>query len=343
MRGETFIFDNVVHMYDNRPSNTVGQEGRDVAAGVGAIAEKFSGPGFPWRTDFATMHIDCDEAYRLMFEESETDMVMAQSIPVFGWFREGFSPVAANYEFARRYPERVLFCGAVDPVWQGVGGAVEEMERQIVELGAKSFKFYQAQRGTLHWRADDRKVAYPMYETCLTHGVKNVRFHKGFPLGPQPLDPFRCDDLEQAALDFPEMRFVIHHLGAPYMDQAVNIAACHQNIWMALSAWINMHPIWPRESLHQLGKLLFWVGPDRLMYGSEAFVWPKVQAYIELLDGLEMPEELQEQYGYPPLTLETKKKIFGENFANLLGLDIEAKKHALGLVGTEGARSHVSA
>jgi len=37
-----------------------------------------------------------------------------------------------------------------------------------------------------------------------------------------------------------------------------------------------------------------------------------------------MPRDLIEDYGYPPLTPEVKRKIFGLNAARLLGLDLEA-------------------
>jgi hypothetical protein len=42
-----------------------------------------------------------------------------------------------------------------------------------------------------------------------------------------------------------------------------------------------------------------------------------------------MPEELQEDYGYPPITEETKRKLLGENFARVFGIDLAAKVSAL--------------
>ncbi len=326
MRGDKFIFDNVVHMYDNRSTNVIGEEGQHLADGIGAVAKRFSPEGFQYRPNFETDAVEFEEAYNILFKESDTDMVMAQCVPVFGWYKEGFSPVERNHGLAARYPDRVMFCGGVDPVWQGIGGAKESMIHQIRDLGAKSFKFYQTQKDMVYWAADDRKIAYPLYETCLKEGVDVIQFHKGLPFGPQPLNPLRCIDLEQAALDFPEMKFVIHHLGDPYIDETINIATRHENMYIALSAWFNFYPMMPLECLHRLGKFMFWVGADRMFYGSEGFVWPTLQAYIELFDNLEMPEQLQEDYGYPALTEEVKAKIFGLNFAKLMGVDVEAKK-----------------
>jgi hypothetical protein len=35
-----------------------------------------------------------------------------------------------------------------------------------------------------------------------------------------------------------------------------------------------------------------------------------------------MPENLQEDYGFPPITREDKRKILGENYAGMLGIDV---------------------
>jgi hypothetical protein len=35
---------------------------------------------------------------------------------------------------------------------------------------------------------------------------------------------------------------------------------------------------------------------------------------------------LVEEYGYPPLTKQAKRKILGENLARLHGMDVEATK-----------------
>ena len=160
--------------------------------------------------------------------------------------------------------------------------------------------------------------------------MKVVQFHKGQPFGEQILGPaFQALDLQKPARDFPELQFVVHHLGTPYIDETINIASRFPNIHLALTAWLNGHAFAPMASYHQLGKALMYVGADRLLYGSEAFIFPSIQSYIEVLDGLDMPEELQDGYGYPQVTRETKEKIFGLNFAKMMGVDVAAKRAEL--------------
>jgi predicted TIM-barrel fold metal-dependent hydrolase len=78
-----------------------------------------------------------------------------------------------------------------------------------------------------------------------------------------------------------------------------------------------------------LSELLFWLGPDRILFGSDYALWaPKW--LIEKFMALELPAEIAEEIGQQ-LTLETKRKILGENAARLYSIDIEEKKRTLGL------------
>lgn len=324
MKDGMFVLDQVVHMYDNKASN-MGPNGDRVARNLIGFGQVFSNKQYPANDHFLDQELSIDEAKRILFQESDTDVAMAQTVPLFGWWKDGFSPAKKQYELKQSAPDRVLFCGGVDPIYQGIDGALKEITRQVTEWGAVSFKFYQAHENSLSWRADDRKLAYPMWEKCLELGVTNVQFHKGVPFGTERMEHMRPTDLQQAAFDFPELTFIIHHLGDPYIDETISVAARNPNVWLALSAWINIYPIMPREALKRLGKALMYVGSDRLLWGSEAFVWPNVQGYIDLFAKLEMPENLQEDYGFPQITREDKRKIFGENYAGLINLDVGAK------------------
>jgi uncharacterized protein len=328
MKNGMFVFDNVVHMFDNTPEN-MGPDGDHVANNLYGFGQVFSNETYGYLEEFIGAKMQNEEAHRILFEESDTDIAMAQTVPLFGWWKKGFSPAQRNYDFAAAYPDRVLFCGGVDPVFQGIQGAVDEITRQHDEWGAVSMKFYQAHANSTSWMADDRKLAYPMWERCLELGINNVQFHKGVPFGTERMEDMRPTDLQQAAVDFPEMTFIIHHLGDPYIEESISLASRNPNIWLALSAWINIYPIMPREALKRLGKALLYVGPDRLLWGTEAFIWPNVQGYIDLFAEVQMPEDLQDGYGFPEITDDMREKMFGLNYAGLLGIDVEAKKRAL--------------
>jgi|SRR6185437_5283991 len=327
MRGDMFLFDNVVHAFDLTSENVAGSRvnsGHDHADLVERLAGSYASRLNAKNPVIKGTAITPERAYEYLFENSEIDMAVAQTVPLFAYFKDGFSPAARNYDLARAYPQRFVFCGGVDPLWQGVDAAIDELERQHAEWGASSYKFYQTQYDRT-WRADDEKFAYPLYERCLKLGVKNVQFHKGIPFAFENIEDLRPNDLQKAARDFPDMTFVIHHLGMPYVDETMNIAGRFSNIWVALSGWVNAYPLMPYECLHALGKALMLVGADRLLWGTESFLSAAVQPWVELFATVQIPEELQDKCGYPPITAEDRRKMFGLNQARLLGIDVPRK------------------
>ncbi len=314
-----FVFDNVVHMYDNRSDNVI-----DPVA-MHYMEKRFSMSGRIDVDSHEGRATTLEDAQQFLFEESDVDMVMAQTVPLFSYWRKGFAPADLQYALHMARPERVMFCGGVDPIFQGINGALDEMTRQREEWDSVSFKFYQGHHAGLTWRADDRRIAYPLFERMQELGVNVAQFHKGIPLGLEYIEDLAPNDMQQAAVDFPDMTFIIHHFGTPYIDETINIASRFENVWLSLSAVINLFPAAPWTVYEQVGKAIRSVGADRLVWGSEAFAYPRVQPYIEAFGDMAMPEELQDRYGYPEVTDEIKAKVLGLNFAGLMGVDVPAK------------------
>jgi hypothetical protein len=72
-----------------------------------------------------------------------------------------------------------------------------------------------------------------------------------------------------------------------------------------------------------MGELLFWVGEDKMTFGSDYGIWePKWQ--VEGFAAWEMPDR-EEFADYPRLGVEGKKKILGLNAARLYGIDVPAE------------------
>jgi predicted TIM-barrel fold metal-dependent hydrolase len=316
-----FVFDCVIHAYDLSDANLhAGERGaeafREHLVRVGAQTRPAADAEYDFRGRWTV-----DAVHKLVFEDAPTDMAMAQTVPIFDWFEDFFAPARAQYELARRYPEKVLFCGGVDPLHRGLDAALEELEHQVRELGAVSMKFYNG-HVPRSWRCDDERVAYPLYERCRELGVRVLQFHKGLPLGLQNVEDLSPVDLQAAARDFPDLTFVIHHLGLPYFDETVSIAARFENVYLALSGNINHALIAPRLVQERLGRLLQEVGSDKLLWGSEAALAGSPAPYLRAFLELEIPADLRSGYGYPQITREDKERILGLNFAALMGVDV---------------------
>jgi uncharacterized protein len=325
MIDDIFVFDCVIHVYDLSDANTRG----DRLSHIGRESLLKIGSGMRW-SGYTEQGIDyekrwsVEEIYEMVFVDAPTDMAMAQVVPIFDWFEDFFAPVEAQHAMAAAHPDRVLFCGGTDPLYEGLDKALEQIDYQVNELGACSMKFYNGHDGH-SWRCDDRELAYPLYERCQERGIEVIQFHKGQPFGLQPLETLSPLDLQAAARDFPDLKFVIHHLAYPYFNEVVSVAARFPNVYLALSGNLNLTITRPRLVQEQLGRLLMEVGVEKLLWGSEAALAGGPAPYLRAFMELEIPDDLRDGYGYPQLTRDDRERILGRNFAELMGIDVDAR------------------
>jgi predicted TIM-barrel fold metal-dependent hydrolase len=141
------------------------------------------------------------------------------------------------------------------------------------------------------------------------------------------LDAFDVRDVDYAATDFPGLNFIVEHVGLPRLDDFCWIAAQEPNVYAGLSVAAAFVHSRPRYFGEILGNLLFWLGPDRICFGSDYAIWtPKW--IIEKFMAYEFPDDLRQEY-HAELTPELKRKILGENAARLYGIDIPAQAERL--------------
>jgi predicted TIM-barrel fold metal-dependent hydrolase len=267
----------------------------------------------------------------MVIENSDTDMIVAQPLTLTDLFKDGLSPWEKCAEMARKHPDRAVFWGAVNPL-EGKK-ALDLMEVQVKEYGAKAFKFYNVRYDygqPFPWRMDDPRIAFPAFEKAQELGVNLIGVHKGVPLGPQPIEHTRTWDMDGAAANFPDINFVIFHVGLPWLDEVLWQIVRYPNLYASIAATVNFISRHPRVFAETLAKMLWWCGEDKIIYGGESPIWHPQWA-LKAFWEFELPEDLTTQYGYPPLTEQAKRKILGENLARLHGIDLTAKKQELGL------------
>ena len=77
----------------------------------------------------------------------------------------------------------------------------------------------------------------------------------------------------------------------------------HSNVYAELgSTWFLMLRR-PREAAHVLGKLLLAVGEDRILWGTDSVWYGPPQSLIDAFRAFRIPESMQEEFGYPELTI----------------------------------------
>ena len=77
----------------------------------------------------------------------------------------------------------------------------------------------------------------------------------------------------------------------------------------------------PVEAAHVLGKLLVQFGPERILWGTDSTWYGSPQPLIDAFRAFTIPERMQAEFGYPPLTDAVKARILGTNAAALYGID----------------------
>jgi len=205
------------------------------------------------------------------------------------------------------------------------------------------------------WRHDDEEVAYPTFELIEKNyrklknkkpGFNNICVHKG--LAPGPPDPLRGHpgDLPKAAKDWPNLNFITYHAciqpamflydsleevrsgktreGVPdisWTTEYAVLAAPFKNIYAEIgTTWASSVVTFPTVAAHIMGQLMKFMGPDRIVFGSDSVWYGSPQWQIDAFWRFQIPEEMRKQYGYPELTHDAKRKILGLNSARLYGI-----------------------
>ena len=293
MIGDAFVFDCVAHPFNFEPSNAYGAAGQMFSNHLYAFHKVLTPPGEPVLSeDEFLKRWDIEEIRQMVYSKSSTDMLVAMPLPLTDLFRDGLSPWEECARLAALDPDRTVFWGSVNPL-EG-RAALNLMERQVKEHNAKAFKFYNVRYDSgqpFPWRMDDPKVAFPVFEKAQELGVKIIGVHKGVPLGPQPIEHTQTWDMDGAAANFPELNFVIFHVGLPFIDEVCWQLIRYPNLYASIAATVNFIVRAPRQFAEVIGKLLFWCGEDKIIYGSEAPIW-QPQWALDAFWNFEIPQDL---------------------------------------------------
>jgi uncharacterized protein len=321
-----FIVDGHCHFWDASPENWVkGQE--QYAKGWIECFHAYMGLA-PAETHWPLEKFmkDSEEDFvNDVFEAGGADKVVLQSTYLKSWYTTGFNTVDKNAKLLERHADKVIVNGRFDPR-EGEAG-LRQLEEDAKRYNLQGVKLYTAEwhNGSRGWRLDD-DATQPFLDKCKEVGIKNIHVHKGPTIWPLDKDAFDPRDLDKAATDNPELNFIVEHVGLPRIEDFCFMAVQEPNIYAGLAVVIGglMHAR-PRFFAKVMGELLFWLGEDKLVFGSDYGIWePKWQ-----IDGFldwDYPAADHEEYSdYPRLDLNGKRKILGLNAAKLYGIDVPAE------------------
>ncbi|HZL03848.1 MAG TPA: amidohydrolase family protein, partial [Coriobacteriia bacterium] len=235
------------------------------------------------------------------------------------WYTEGFNDIEHNAALLDEFPGKLIVNGRWDPR-DGQAG-LDQLEADHERYSLKGVKLYTAewQNGSRGWTLNDDD-AQPFLEKCQQLGIKNIHVHKGPTIWPLDKDAFDVSDVDKVATRYQELNFIVEHVGLPRIEDFCFMATQEPNVYAGLAVVVGglMHAR-PRFFAKVMGELLFWVGEDKMLFGSDYAIWePKWQ--VEGLVDWDYPDETYSDY--PRWTTEAKKKVLGLNAAALYDVEV---------------------
>ncbi|HEX4099301.1 MAG: amidohydrolase family protein [Pseudonocardiaceae bacterium] len=332
-----FVVDGHTHFWDASPANWVpGQE--QYAKGWIECFHAYQSLGPPethWSIEQFQKYPE-DMMMRHLFEEGHVDVAIFQPTYLKQWYRNGFNTTEVNAALAERHPGKFIVNTRWDPRAGDEG--LKELADNVARWGCKGAKLYTAE-----WRGDSRgwtlksPEAARYLEKCQELGVKNIHVHKGPTIWPLDKDAFDVADVDFAATNFPELNFIVEHVGLPRIEDFCFMATQEPNVYAGLAVVVGglMHAR-PRFFAKVMGELMFWLGEDKLIFGADYAIWePRWQ--VEGFVDWKMPTD-PELADYAPVSTQAKKKILGLNAARLYDIKVPAELDLPVPAGPEGAQ-----
>jgi len=100
-----------------------------------------------------------------------------------------------------------------------------------------------------------------------------------------------------------------------------------RNVYAELGTTMaSMIVTFPTVWAHLIGQLLYYMGEDQIVFGSDSLWYGGPQWQIDALWRFQIPDQIQDRWKYPSLDHRAKRKILGLNSARLYGLDGSATR-----------------
>jgi len=214
--------------------------------------------------------------------------------PMLTYTRQIAADNAAISEAARRYPDRIIPFGGINPRL-GIAESHDELTRCLEEYGMRGIKLNGARD---EYYIDDPELGMPFVRRIAEAGLV-LALHCGandF----ERTHPFRIAAISDA---FPELQILVVHMGgaaAPHLHDAVIAYAQRYPTWRLIDSEADY-----RKVLSALELL----GPERICYGSDTPFCPMRYEW-----GIR-------QVVYQDLEPHAREQVLGGNIARLLGLD----------------------
>ena len=169
-----------------------------------------------------------------VFEDGYVDVAVFQPTYLKEWYKEGFNTTERNALMGEKHPGKFVYNTRWDP-----RDGDEGLRRAPAQRGAVRVQGLQA----LHRRMEQRIARLeahrpgrlPVPGECQELGIKNIHVHKGPTIWPLDKDAFDVSDVDHAATDFPDLNFIVEHVGLPRIEDFCFMATQEPNVYAGLA------------------------------------------------------------------------------------------------------------
>lgn len=214
----------------------------------------------------------------------------------------------ATADFVASDPTRRIGFMSIQPNWDGY---IDEFDA-CLELGLKGIKLgpnYQqfdplgVEAKALFRRAEARDVPILFHQ-----GTSPVRF--------APIKYAYPLLMDEIAMEFPELRIIMAHMGHPWARETIATIRKHPNVYADVSAMV-VRPWMRYEALTLASE---WGVLDKLLFASD---FPVVTSQ-QTIDLLRQVNDLTEGTALPKVSMEAVERIIHADSLNLLSLSLPA-------------------
>jgi len=208
-------------------------------------------------------------------------------------------------EFVARAPDKLLGFATCDPTQPNL---MEELRESIEQLGMVGVKMMPMYAGF-----DPRDArCEPVYAYCQARGLP-ILFHSGTTFNrAAPLEYTRPWLWDQVAIEHPELRMILAHVGHPFCDECLVVIRKHPHVYADISALYYR----PWQFYNMLVIAQEYKVTHKLLFGTD---FPFARG-MESIEGLRNANHVTGTSGLPRITEQTIDGILNRDALTLLGI-----------------------
>ncbi|MCW5556235.1 MAG: amidohydrolase [Verrucomicrobiae bacterium] len=221
-------------------------------------------------------------------------------------------PNAYVLEHVRRAPDRLIFFASIDP---GLPGFEEELERWHQDFKCQGIKIAPIYQG-VHPLDPRYRV---LFAYCQKHGLPVLTHMATTFSSGVPLEYARPAHMDQVAIDFPDLKIILAHLGHPWEGETIAVIRRNANVYADLSA---LH-YRPWQFYNSMRLAYEYRATHKLFFGSD-FPFTTTAGSLE---GIQNLNAILAGSGLPPVPAEVIAGVLQADVLQCLGLNDPRRGH----------------